>query len=464
MSEQQKNHHGEGHPFFPGHILLEAMVMLGTIIVLMIGAVLIELPHESVANPTDTSYIPRPDWYFMFLFQALKYFPGSMEVFAAIVLPGVSIGVLLFLPFLDKNPARHPKKRPLATSSAIVTLLGIVILTILGFKDGSHDSNIGSEISFFEKWKYGVIIAIIFINFIVTWILVGKNSPVKDGASKMITASVLTVLSIIGLSTVFVFSAIQQPAAGPSADTPGAKGAASFEATCGGCHKAHGKGAGTIDLTDKVKGKTADQIMEIVKTNPAMASVKDNPELKDITEFLASGGGASAPAAEGTAPATTEGAAPAGGGAASFEATCGGCHKAHGKGAGTIDLTDKIKGKTAEQIVEIVKTNPAMAGVKDNPELKAITEFLAGGGGAAAPAPAATATADGAALFERNCGGCHKANGKGAGTMDLTEKGKAIGASGVLGKINTPPPGMVVPADINAADKQAMAEFVAGKK
>lgn len=300
MSEQNR-HRGEGEPFFPGHLLKESVVMLATILVVMFLALTISLPAESVADPTDSTYQPRPEWYFLFLFQFLKYFPGSMEVIAAVVLPAIGLGALIFLPFLDKNPARHPKQRPLATSSAIITVLGIIVLTILGLDDGKQPS--GQSFTFFEKWRYGMVLAIIAINFLFTMLIVSKRSPIKDGISKLITASVVAVMSGLALVTVVVFSMLQPQ--GVAANAPGgtaAPGKVIIQGKCLTCHAFDGKGGPGPDLAKgSSKYKTVDQLTKFLHDPASAGSVMPKQqlteqEIKDVAEFLTplSGGGATA--------------------------------------------------------------------------------------------------------------------------------------------------------------------------
>ncbi len=115
--------------FWPGHLFVEAVAAL-IIFLLLVGASLFwNEPHESVAIPTDTSYIPRPEWYFLFLFQVLKYFPGKLEPVAVVVIPGAAMLLLLLLPFLDRSRERRPWKRPFSTVAAAVAIIGIAFLT-----------------------------------------------------------------------------------------------------------------------------------------------------------------------------------------------------------------------------------------------------------------------------------------------------------------------------------------------
>ena len=87
MNEQEKKSYLErykkakekGVPFFPDIIFKDAVVSLVVFLVLVALAYFIGAPVEGRANPNDTSYTPRPEWYFLFLFQLLKYFPGNLE-------------------------------------------------------------------------------------------------------------------------------------------------------------------------------------------------------------------------------------------------------------------------------------------------------------------------------------------------------------------------------------------------
>ena len=87
---------------------------------------------EDFADPTDNLYVPKPEWYFLFLYQLLKYFPGKLEIIATAVLPAGTIVVLLFLPFIDKNPEKRASKRPIAMGLMLLALVSIIVLTILG--------------------------------------------------------------------------------------------------------------------------------------------------------------------------------------------------------------------------------------------------------------------------------------------------------------------------------------------
>ncbi len=119
-----------GERFFPHSIGKDAVTSLFLFILLLGLVIFVGVPNEPPANPTDSSYIPRPEWYFLWAFQLLKYFPGALEG-AAIVALGLVIAVGLFgLPFLDRNPKRHPFNRPVASAVMLLIFAGLIFLTI----------------------------------------------------------------------------------------------------------------------------------------------------------------------------------------------------------------------------------------------------------------------------------------------------------------------------------------------
>src|SRR3989304_2069565 len=77
----------QGVPFFPDIIFKDVLVSLLVFVILVSLAYFLGVPTEARADPADTTYTPRPEWYFLFLFQLLKYFPGSLEVIGVMVIP-----------------------------------------------------------------------------------------------------------------------------------------------------------------------------------------------------------------------------------------------------------------------------------------------------------------------------------------------------------------------------------------
>jgi mono/diheme cytochrome c family protein len=133
--ERYKKDKERGVPFFPDIIFKDVVVSLVIFIILVSLAYFLGAPTEARADPNDTTYTPRPEWYFLFLFQLLKYFPGNLEVIGVMVIPGLFILLLLALPFIDKSPKRHFLNRPYASVAALLVVAGIGTLTVLSVRE-----------------------------------------------------------------------------------------------------------------------------------------------------------------------------------------------------------------------------------------------------------------------------------------------------------------------------------------
>ena len=121
-----------GEPFYPYSLSKDVAAVLIVFVAIMALAWWFPAEVGQFPDPTDTNYNPRPEWYFLFLFQFLKYFPGSLEPVVAVVLPSLVFVGLLVLPFVDRRLLRHPLDRPLASGGACAALLGIIFLTVAG--------------------------------------------------------------------------------------------------------------------------------------------------------------------------------------------------------------------------------------------------------------------------------------------------------------------------------------------
>jgi menaquinol-cytochrome c reductase cytochrome b/c subunit len=122
---------GKTEAFWPNFLLKEWMVGA----VFLVGFLCLTIAHpsplERIADPTDTGYIPLPDWYFLFLYQLLKYSyaSGPFTIVGALVIPGLAFGGLMLAPFLDRSPERRPSKRPIATGLMLLGIASVFYLT-----------------------------------------------------------------------------------------------------------------------------------------------------------------------------------------------------------------------------------------------------------------------------------------------------------------------------------------------
>jgi mono/diheme cytochrome c family protein len=138
MNDEQKKGYLEkyklakekGVKFWPDIIYKDVIISLGVFILLIGLASFIGVVKEPPADPNDSAYIPRPEWYFLFLFEMLKFFPGKIEWIGTFILPVVAILALLLLPFYDRSPFRYWKKRVFALTFMGIAMLGVIGLTI----------------------------------------------------------------------------------------------------------------------------------------------------------------------------------------------------------------------------------------------------------------------------------------------------------------------------------------------
>ena len=89
----------------------------------------VKVPLGHVADPTETSFMPRPEWYFLFLFQLLKAFQGPLEFFGAVVLPGLAMAALVLMPFIDRGRLVRIRQRTGAIALISVAAIGWAALT-----------------------------------------------------------------------------------------------------------------------------------------------------------------------------------------------------------------------------------------------------------------------------------------------------------------------------------------------
>lgn len=136
MNEQEKRAYErqykaakqQGEPFYPNAIIKDTLVALAIFLILVALSAFVGAELQAPADPSDSSYIPRPEWYFLFLYEMLKFFPGDLVIVGVIILPTVVFVILFALPWLDRKPERHPRKRP-----AIMALLAFAWVVIIGF-------------------------------------------------------------------------------------------------------------------------------------------------------------------------------------------------------------------------------------------------------------------------------------------------------------------------------------------
>jgi ubiquinol-cytochrome c reductase cytochrome b subunit len=120
--------------FFPMQVFKDTVAIFIAFAILFSLAIAAHVPLEQMADPTDDAYIPRPEWYFLFLFQFLKMFNGPLEVIGAVVLPGVAVAALFLVPFFDRGAMVKVTKRTFAIGVVLLAAIGWTGLTVAAVK------------------------------------------------------------------------------------------------------------------------------------------------------------------------------------------------------------------------------------------------------------------------------------------------------------------------------------------
>ncbi|MEX0880676.1 MAG: cytochrome b N-terminal domain-containing protein [Thermoanaerobaculia bacterium] len=120
-----------GRPFYVS-MAKDAVVALGLLLLVFFLAWKLGAPIGEEADPTSATFVPRPEWYFLFLFELLWWFPGQWIPVATFWIPAFLILLLLFLPWLDRSIHRSPLRRPLTTGLTSAFVLAAIFLTYKG--------------------------------------------------------------------------------------------------------------------------------------------------------------------------------------------------------------------------------------------------------------------------------------------------------------------------------------------
>ncbi len=145
----------EGKPFFPYAMYHDTIMSLVVVAVIIGLAVLWKYTADGIhpgqlgplytekADPATTNFVPRPDWFFYFLFYLLRIFKWPETVVLGTVgVPTLCLILLIGLPFYDKRPERRPLRRPVALVAAILVVLSMGVLT---WKGATAKESLGSE-------------------------------------------------------------------------------------------------------------------------------------------------------------------------------------------------------------------------------------------------------------------------------------------------------------------------------
>ena len=240
----------KGERFWPDSIYKDLLVSLAIFIVLILLATFLGVPGEPKADPSDTAYVPKPEWYFLFLFKFLAVYGqipllGKIEWIATAAIPALVILLLFVLPLMDKNPCRHYSRRIMALSIMAVFVTSMVVLTVIsGIPTTS--GNTGMSAMTLLQFLTGLVIPILAYIIIVGSSFLSNKLKLLGSRLQKWTA-VGGSLSMIVVAGVVILVA---PPAAPSAEVQVANtlteqiiaGQDLYSLNCVQCHGADGEG------------------------------------------------------------------------------------------------------------------------------------------------------------------------------------------------------------------------------
>ncbi len=261
--EQKKNVHEKykialqkGERFWPDSIFKDLLVSLAIFVLLIMLATFIGVPGEPKADPSDSAYVPKPEWYFLFLFKFLAVYGqipllGKIEWIATAVIPGLAILLLFVLPLIDKNPYRHYSRRTMALGIMGVFVVSMVVLTAISGVP-AISGNGGMSVMTLLQFLTGLVIPILaYVILVGSSFLAKKSGPFASRLQiwTAVTASVLMVL-------VAVVVIILAPPAAPGTEVQLANtlpeqillGQDLYSINCVECHGADGEGGEVIGV------------------------------------------------------------------------------------------------------------------------------------------------------------------------------------------------------------------------
>jgi len=132
----------QGKPFFPYAVAKDALMALIVVLVIIFLSLMFGAELGPKADPTTTTYVPRPDWYFFFLFEVLRVMKNvpKFTPMATIGVPTICMILLFLLPFYDRSPERRIERRPVALAAGLATIAAMAFLTYSGADTGSPNS------------------------------------------------------------------------------------------------------------------------------------------------------------------------------------------------------------------------------------------------------------------------------------------------------------------------------------
>jgi len=134
-------------PFYPRQFAMDAGFAGMLMLILIALAHFAPVPLGPEVDCASAAYIPRPEWYFLPLFQWLKYWTGSRAIIGIVVIPTVVFALFALVPFVDRGPERRPRRRLLSTGIFACVIGSLCLLGFLSRRDDRRDRHVSGQIA-----------------------------------------------------------------------------------------------------------------------------------------------------------------------------------------------------------------------------------------------------------------------------------------------------------------------------
>lgn len=118
--------------FWPTQMFMDTVASFAVFAIVVILSLVSPAPLDAKADPNNTAFVPSPAWYFNALYALLEIVPEQFSLIATIIGPGVAVAVILLLPWIDRNPSRQLRRRPIVLSITALALFGAVFMSFYG--------------------------------------------------------------------------------------------------------------------------------------------------------------------------------------------------------------------------------------------------------------------------------------------------------------------------------------------
>jgi mono/diheme cytochrome c family protein len=229
-------------PFYPRQVVLDAIFSIAIIGILALFALRLPTSLGPAANPADTHFLPRPEWYYRPAFQMLKYLSGRASLLG-ILLPGLLAVLFAAIPFLDRGAERRPWRRPVVVGSFLLFLIGYIGLGVASYRDDYSTPAMAAQMHKQESDAELFMKQPFVPEGVRGSAAAAPASPPSASAVRTSAAPAAAVHPATAPTAAAHTVITPAPALAASSDPQIAKGQALFAAgPCSSCHGDHGEG------------------------------------------------------------------------------------------------------------------------------------------------------------------------------------------------------------------------------